>query len=76
MCTQLRCVKSGNERAFSEQALYPVVMRIIKGEEETAEILDDLGHMLDVIRVDKRIYFDSMSKSTFIVVPNQSGFNI
>ena len=67
MCTQLRCVKSGNERAFSEQALYPAVMRSIKGEEETAEILDDLGHMLDVVKCAEGKYIDQQSGSAFIV---------
>ena len=62
MCTQVKCIKTGNERAFAEHASYAVV-----DNHGVAQVLSDLIEVVNLTRVGEFNFHEKSTGSLFEV---------
>jgi len=60
MCTQVKCIKTGNERAFAEHASYTVAY--VFGD---PEVINDLMQPVNLTRTSEYEFCEESTGSTF-----------
>ena len=60
MCTQVKCIKTGNERAFAEHANYPVV-----DNHGVMQVLNDLRRTVNLTRIGEYDFREKTTGSLF-----------